>query len=335
MKTRIIRNDAMETTGITVTDLDSFRDFAIAYTKETGYPAIGNADAIELADILNAFGLYPGDNKYNPFAYDPKEDCYTDLMAKGAAAEAFEYLRELYQAGALSTDYYSDKSSLVLASSICGGYNDKHPVILTFNPEYPKPAVTYRWGFAIAKDTPQPKKTVNLLVNMLFGSEQNYLDCWLGSSDNYILNSDGTIIIKMPQDSNGKYVYPDKPSLVGPLPELFPYSDAEIYYSRNGFIDMEGTANALEKLQRDFFKNGTVVEIPLKYLNLKSPTYDASKTDVDLLFSQYFETAITSSDQTVQQVINDYKAAMLKIGGNYMLDEMNTAIGKKTAFYYG
>ncbi len=339
MKTRMIRNDAMETTGITVTDLDSFRDFAIAYTEETGYPAIGNADAVELGDILNAFGLYPGNNIYNPFAYDPKEDCYVDFMTKGAAVEAFEYLRELYQVGALSTLYYNDKSAEVLASSYLGGYNDKFPVIWTLNPEYPKPAATDRKGYAMTKDTPQPKETVNFLVNMLFGSEQNYLECWLGSSDNYILNSDGTITIKLVKNSEGRYTY-DKPSLVGSLPDIFPYSNADIYYSKNGIIDMEpgtnnGTINAFVKQKKDLFKSGTVVEIPLKYLNLKSQTYNASKNDVDLLFSQYFEMAITSSDQTVQQILDEYNQKMLNMGGNQMLDEMNAAIGKKTAYYYG
>ncbi len=338
---RVIHNEASEKIGIPVTDLNSFRDFALAYTKETEYPAIGSTAASDLTDILNAYGLYPGNSEYVPFAYDPKEDCYVDFMTKGAAVEAFEYLRELYKGGAISTKNYGIKSVDLIASNY-RGYSDydKYTEIFTLNPEYPKVAATYRRGFAMTNDTPQPQETVNFIVNMLFGSEQNYLECWLGSPDHYILNSDGSITFKLVKDTKGNYIHPGMPNLAGGLSDIFPYSDANIFYSQDGVIDMETTTsygkyNSILKQQNDLFKSGAVVEIPLKYFVLHSKAYDARKTDIGLLYSEYFEKAITSSDQTVQQILDEYKAKMFNLGGNQMLDQMNAAIGKKTAYYYG
>ena len=130
------------------------------------------------------------------------------------------------------------------------------------------------------------------------------------------------------------------PNLAGGLSDIFPYSDANIFYSQDGVIDMETTTsygkyNSILKQQNDLFKSGAVVEIPLKYFVLHSKAYDARKTDIGLLYSEYFEKAITSSDQTVQQILDEYKAKMFNLGGNQMLDQMNAAIGKKTAYYYG
>jgi len=58
----------------------------------------------------------------------------------------------------------------------------------------------------------------------------------------------------------------------------------------------------------------------------------ASVSRVQYIFAA---TIMTREDKTVQQMINEYKEKMLNMGGNDMLDEMNAAIGKKTAYYYG
>ena len=183
-------------------------------------------------------------------------------------------------------------------------------------------------------DTPQPKETINLLIDMLFGSEQNYLQCWLGSAENYTLNSDGTITIKLVQDSGGNYVAPAMPNLASDLSDIFPCSDADLIYNNNAEKN-----EARLKVLNDSLKNGLVVEIPLAYQMIKSPTYDAgltgTETDIGFLYIACFFNAIYNPDKTVQQIVDEYKAAMLALGGNQMLDEMNAAIGKTTAYYYG
>ena len=341
---RVIHNEALEKTGITVTDLDSFREFCITYAQKTGNAAIGCVDAYEMTDILNAFGLYTGVLGLVPFAYDPTENCYVDWLTKDAAIEALEYLRELYKAGAIYLSFKPDRTKFesgIFASNY-GGYSGMENItnVLTLNPEYPQVPHTSRDGYAMTKDTPQPKETINLLVDMLFGSEQNYLECWLGTSDNYTLNSDGTITIEMAKDSEGNYVYPCMPRLTGGLSDIFPYSDANIFYSRNGVVSMEqdndtGKYNSYLQLKYDLVKTGTVVKLPMLFQNMKSPTYTANSRDADKLYMECFQNAIISKDKTVQQVVDEYKEAMLNLGGNAMLDEMNAAIGKQTAYYYG
>ena len=340
---RVIHDEALAQTGIPVTDLDSFREFAVAFAKKTGNPAIMSLNVSEVKDILNAFGLYPGEQSTS-FGYDPTEGCYVDFMTKSAAVDAFEYLRELYKAGAINLSYQKDMAKFFsgLIASDFRQFRDfsNCTEVVTLNPAYPQTAFTITNGFAMTKDTTQPKETLNFFINMLFGSEQNYLECWLGSSENYMLNSDGTITVEMPQDSKGKFVYPCIPDLTGGLSELFPFSDANIFFSQNGVISTEKGTGAGEynfhfKEEYDSLKNGTVVQIPPSYKIIKSATYDANKDFTDKWFKECFENAITNSDITVQQAIDDYLGSMLNIGGNQMLDEMNAAIGKKTAYYYG
>jgi len=214
---------------------------------------------------------------------------------------------------------------------------------LTLNSEYPQAIFTTVSGFAMDQDTAQPQETINLLVDMLFGSEENYLECWLGSSNNYTQNSDGTITVKMVQDSEGNYEIPAMPNLTGGLSDIFPYSEADILYSQNGVVttgsDTENY-NAIVKMLNDSLENGSAVEIPVKYQIIESATCDAnligSETSIYNLYAMCFSEAImkNSYTATVQQIIDEYKAAMLALGGNAMLDEMNAAIGKTTAYYY-
>ena len=208
------------------------------------------------------------------------------------------------------------------------------------NPKYPQIALTQISGFALTKDTAQPKETIDFLVNLVFGSEENYLECWLGSPNSYVLNSDGSITVEMPQDSEGKYVYPCLPYLAGGLTDIFPHSDANLFFSQNGNVTAGSITeaekyNALFKQFYDSLKNGAVFETPPQYQNINSQTYEANKSFAGKWYADCLKNAITNPDYTVQQAIDEYLGAMLNIGGNQMLDEMNAAIGKKTAYYYG
>ncbi len=343
-KARIIHNEAIIDTGITVTDLESFREFALAYFKKTAYPA-GSCGISDVTDILNAFGLYKGDSSYAPFSYDPKEDCLVDWLTKPAAVSALEYLRNLYYLKALnytSSDSASSAFDYGLLASEYVPYNDDSNCteLLTLNPEYPQVIFTNTRGFALGKDTPQPQETVNLLIDMLFGSEQSYLNCWLGSPDNYILNSDGSLTIKMAKDSQGKSVQPCTPNLTSGLSQLFPFSDENIIYCPADDTGTDRAAlitknKARIKMFDDSLRNGSLVEIPAEFQRIRSDTFGQYYRDVGNLNFKCCRDAIIDPTQTVQQVLDDYKAKMLALGGNQMLDEMNAAIGKKTAYYYG
>ncbi|HPR76672.1 MAG TPA: hypothetical protein PLT14_10990, partial [Oscillospiraceae bacterium] len=347
-KARVFNNEALQKTGVTVTDLNSFLAFAEAYRKKTGNPADSSLIS-DVTDILNAFGLYPGTDEQIPFSYDPTADCYVDWLTKPNAVEALEYIWKLNNSKSLCDKDAEELAELfnsgILASQYVPYYDYNNCTeILTLNPEYPQALYTQTNGFAMTADTPQPKETVNLLVDMLFGSEQSYLDCWLGS-DNYILNSDGTLTIKMSTDSEGNAVYPCAPNLAGGLTELVPFSDANISYIQSGDdgtdigTDVDAKNKARLKMFSNSLENGSLVKIPSEYQVIQSATYNAKWEDVAhryyqdiILYTIYFP---GFNDKTIQQIVDEYKAAMLELGGNDMLDEMNAAIGKKTAYYYG
>ncbi len=345
---RIIHNEALQKTGIAVTDLDSFRNFALNYIQNAK-KATDSATVSEVADILTAFGLYSGKDGSVQFNYDPTADCFVDWMTKPAAVDALTYLRELTNAGALSyrhatkTDFFK----MGLWASKYAPYFDYADCteVLTLNPEFPQVAFTDVKGFAMTKDTPQPQETLNFFIDLLFGSEQSYLESWLGSTNSFVKNSDGSITVAMMQDLDDNFIVPAMPNLTGGLTEIFPYSYMDIIYSQNGTA---ATTSEIENhkaqmnLLNDFLQNGSVVQLPPEYQIIKSATYNGytanSSSYYNKLYSMYmsyFSAAVTRSDFTVQQIVDQYKKALLNMGGNQMLDEMNAAIGKKTAYYYG
>lgn len=346
---RMIRDEALKVTGITVTDLQSFSDFAKAYKQSKEKPVLTSYYLTGLTDILNAFGLY-NSYYYTSFDFDPAEDCYVDFLTKGAAVDALEYLRALYQAGALdisfdgSVNVYGDFYDGICCT-VYGQYFDYEDCteLFTLNPVYPQFANTAVYGFAMAKDTPQPEETINQFLNMLFGSEENYLECWLGTPDNYVLNSDGTVTVKMPQNADGSFTYPPMPNLTGGMSDIFPYSDANIFFSQNGVVDKGSKTEASIQNDRftilyDSLKKGLIVEVPSFYqTTILNNVNTAIRNDnyIRILYMDCIKNALTSSTRTVQQVVDDYREEMFNYGGNAMLDQINAAIGKKTAYYYG
>ncbi|HPS34439.1 MAG TPA: hypothetical protein PK854_04155 [Oscillospiraceae bacterium] len=348
LKARVFHDEALLTAGVTVTDLNSFLAFAENYRKKNGYP-VDSSVFSGVTDILNAFGLFPGTDEYTPFSYDPTADCYVDWLTKPAAAGALEYIQKLNNYKSLAWKNAEQIDELFNSGMLASRYVPYYDYInctevFTLNPEYPQMISTEIRGFAMTADTPQPKETINFLVDMLFGSQQCYLECWLGS-DNYILNSDGTLTIKMSTDSEGNAVFPCCPNLASGLTELFPFSDANISYSQSGDdgtdigTDADAKNKARLKMFSDSLENGSLVKIPQEYQVIQSAAYDANWNEVA---TRYYVDIILHAieptfkfDKTVQQLVDEYKAAMLALGGNQMLDEMNAAIGKKTAYYYG
>jgi len=341
-KARLFQDKTFQKAGVTVTDLETFRDFASAYRVKTGN-TVSSTYLSEVTDILNAFGLYPGIDEYTPFNYDPTADCYVDWLTKPAAVSALEYIRELNSSKTINYMTSQEITELFLYGNLASEYVPYYDYencteVLTLNPEYPQLISAEVNGFAMAKDTPQPKETVNLLVDILFGSEQNYLDCWLGS-ENYALNSDGTLTIKMAEDSEGNAVPPCVPNLTGGLSDIFPYSEANISYSQTGGNSADAKNKERLKLLVDSLANGSLVEIPPEFQTIRSAAFGAMAEKVAGSYHSCIFYAICYPsmypDKTVQQLVDEYKAKMLKRGGNQMLDEMNAAIGKKTAYYYG
>jgi len=346
---RYITKTALEQTGINVTDLASLKNLALTYTQMTGNYALSSFGLGDLQDILNVYGLYYTQEYYShPFAYDPSEGCFVDFLTKDASISALQYLRELYAGGALDInfDYSYWREDAQTDQYASGGFFDRNETSekVSLNSSYPQVLKNDISGFAMTIGTSQPQETVNLFVDMMFGSEQNYLQCWLGSPDNYILNSDGTITVKMVQNADGRYVIPSTPGLTGGLSDIFPYSDASIIYTKDGVAADEfwaGGENKKTELIKQMIAEGKAVIVPPAFSLINSPAFNTAQTiswttrkgSVTYLFENCIMDAITDTDYTVQQIIEQYRLDMLSIGGNAMLDEMNAAIGKKTAYY--
>ncbi|HNX14436.1 MAG TPA: ABC transporter substrate-binding protein [Oscillospiraceae bacterium] len=348
---RFISDDAIELTGITVNDLDTLKEFSNTYTQATGNYAMKSFGINQLRDIFSAFGLYYNTST-RPFGYDPTEDCMVDFLTKDAAIDALKYLRELYTAGALYSDFdtktddttYDDISSGKIASIFDPLKKpDNCTELITLNQQYPQILENNVSGFFLTNDVPQPQEAVNLFIDMIFGSEQSYLDCWLGSSDRYIINSDGTITMNIVQNSDGSYAVPAMPNLTGGLTDVFPYSKTDILYNQNGVVTNDlkteaGQKNKEYEMIKDALAKGMVVKVPTAYdfINTSSynTTYDSNNSKIYLLYRQCITDAITNNQTTVEQAVKDYRKAIFNMGGNAMLDEMNAAIGKKTVYYY-
>jgi len=345
MKARALAPDSLTQTGIEVTDLNSFREYALALMKTGTYQYVLSSDVLSgVGDILNAYGLYS--DTYNSFSYDPGEDCIVDFLTKGEAVTALEYLRELYSAGALKMNFnYSGHNARDYSNGVCAsayGYNlqgESDNQLWMLNPSYPQIAQCSTQGYIMTKDTPEPKETVNFLVNMLFGSEQNYLDCSLGLSDNYVLNGDGSITIKLKVNEDGLPINIGMPNLVGTLPGVL-YSEHKIIYEYSGtanpqYAEIFENSNQSNAYVNDAVKKGLACKVPVAYSQIHISKFYENKSVIDSLYLTCIQDAITATDWTVQQIIDDYKEAMLNLGGNFMLDQINAAIGKQTAYYYG
>ncbi|HNX14979.1 MAG TPA: hypothetical protein PK854_09200 [Oscillospiraceae bacterium] len=343
-KARAVTDSALALTGITVTNLDSLKDFALAYQRKTGKSAISSDGLANLDDILSAFGLYTGEDSAFPFAYDPLADSIVDFLIKGEAVTAFEYLRELYNAGALKINF--DTSSITApgdfkdgtCESYYGYYQDYENCteVLTLNPENPQMVYTKSDGYMLTKDTPQPKETINLLVDMLFGSEQNYLDCWLGSSDNYSKNSDGTFTVKKIRISSTSYAIPAMPNLVSYIPDVFPCSKSGISYSQNGIAGKPETGpNQFPAVYNELVSKSKVRATwdPWKMTPTSAYLY-SFQNDIFTLYNTCIKDAITDNSRTVGQIIKTYKEGMLNLGGNTLIDLMNASNSKHAVYYY-
>jgi len=347
MNARSIYTDSLEQTGIEVSDLNSLRDYVVALKKAATYQyVLGSTGLDNVSDILNAYGLYIDDYSGHPFSYDPAEDCIVDFLTKDSAIPALTYLRELVTAGAFNMRYYNRTNPYDdFVAGTCATYygdimlDEKYTQVFTLNPAYPQLLNSHASGYIMTKDTPQPKETINFFVNMLFGSEQNYLDCSLGLSDNYLLNSDGTITLKLKAKEDGSIDSYATPGLVRGLPGIFPSSDPSYQVEVIGTLTPE-LAASLERSNQSLaivdeaIKQGRALKVPASYRLIHTSRFIEEKEDINYLYLHCVMDALIKSDYTVQEIVEQYRIDMLNMGGNTLLDEMNAAIGKETTQYY-
>lgn len=342
---RLVSNESLQQTGVTVSDLDTLKEYATVLSRFESFKGIpiGSDRLNQLVDVLNAYGLYVDSESDLPVTYDPAEDCITDYLTKDTAISALEYLRKLYAQGLLEVNFdravsaYKKFNTEKAYASFYTSYYDleEYTEVLTLNRAYPQILDEYVKGYVMTKDTPQPKETINLLVDMLFGSEQNYFDCRFGSPEFYSQNSDGTLTVQLAKMPDGSYDTPPMPNLVGNLPGLFPYSDGNLYYNRDGAAYNSENTKKYYDLIDQALANETAITVPISLRFIRSTDYYLSQRDIYQLYTKCINDAITGVNTSVADIVEEYRIAMFDMGGNEILDAANAAIGKKTTYYYG
>ncbi|HOP11135.1 MAG TPA: hypothetical protein PK629_06570 [Oscillospiraceae bacterium] len=383
MKTRSFRTDWLEQLGLEVpTDLDSLREYALAVANSDieGAAIGGGADLSWALDILNAFGVRIDSSGQFGYAYDPETGTFIDGFLQSEAAEALQYLRELYEADAFDTNLWNMTSEDVWEALDNGEYGSYYTTVgegkygygmyaaanaiyeqtsewpttdekwneLTTlyteitslsNNGYEVPQILFPTGsaFVLINGTAQPAETANFFVDLLYGSEPNYIEAYVGLEDNIVRNSDGSITLKMMLDEDaseeageGVYVTRHMANLVGIIEGVYDSENLEIIGSDNENVRIRKQESAAYNSQTmtTALNAEDVLKLDLQYSFPVSQTLNANVSDIATAFHTCFVNAISNEDYTVQQALSEYAIAMEQLGAQQVLVEANAVIGK-------
>jgi len=287
-------------------------------------------------DIFNAYGMYFMKfslQKSFPLAYDPVEDKFVDCMFKPQAKEALSYLRKLYQNGIIDPKAFTankDSSYPVDCAELNTTMKQTFTPIKPFKPyqnsnKYPLSYTTNGYGYVMAEGTAHPKETINALVDLLYGSKQSYLDCFMGLPDTYTARSDGVFIFK--KDENNKYR--STPNLVNASSIMLGQQAIFVRddYSEDNINTLKERANSVNQYLKD--NENMLAEIPVMYQSPISLTYTLTFDAYYGYFKKLMVDAITNDKITVDEAIETYQYNVETFCSlDDILKEANQAIGK-------
>lgn len=257
-----------------------------------------------------------GSGKYGDGMYAAAEELYAKTAEWPTTVEYWDVLTNLYSDIVLSAD---------------DG---------TVNPQVVIPEST---PYVLINGTNQPKESINLFADMLFGSYGNYLLSRVGLPENYVLNADGTINLKMildeeASDKAGEAVYYSRhmPRLIGKIDGWRGSENLQIYTTDNEIINEhhrerdEYLAGFMEKAEN----MGQIIKAPMDYAFPRSDFLLSNLSDIAVIFNDFMTEVITNTDKDVQTVISEYITKMELLGAQQVLDEANAAIGKTSGMRY-
>ena len=132
MKTRSFRTDWLQQLGLqNPTDLASLKEYALAVANSgiEGNAICGGADLSWAMDILNAFGVRIDASGNLGYAYDPDTGTYIDGFLQPEALDALQYLRDLYQAGAIEENVWDQANEDIWNSLSDGQYGSYYSTV--------------------------------------------------------------------------------------------------------------------------------------------------------------------------------------------------------------
>jgi hypothetical protein len=181
--------------------------------------------------------------------------------------------------------------------------------------------------------TPQPAETVNFFVDLMFSSENAWIEARNNLLDKAIVReSDGTYTRKY-FDAAKKVFYADS--------NLVAVVETELYPAKNYVFFNEGAnkAAALKRTQAVIAYNsamtqaaiaaGRVILLPEGYKAVQnySPTYVKHSGEITSYQTSFLFDGFMKSTITVDKLFATYKKNMAAVGGDKVLQEANTAWG--------
>ncbi|HNX14348.1 MAG TPA: hypothetical protein PK854_00470 [Oscillospiraceae bacterium] len=188
-------------------------------------------------------------------------------------------------------------------------------------------------GYCLMVGTPQPAETINFFVDLLYSSE----DAWIDSYQNLlgkaiIRESDGTYTRKYFDEA--KKVYYGSANLCNVV-------ETELYPASKFIIFNEGTSRtaALARQRATIAYNsamtqaaiaaGRVVILPEGYKAVQnySPTYVKHSGEITSYQTSFLFDGFMKSSITIDKLFATYKKSMAAVGGDKVLKEANQAWG--------
>ncbi len=310
----------------------------LALLVEHEEAGIYSVNAAGLADIFAAFGApltYGG-----PIGYDETYSGIVDSMLTDGAKSALSYLRELYQMGAINSDFletnYDELAKVMTKGTSASTY-------------YPLGGAKLNCGASLAKDTPyqvytestgglngkgvpvtvkggayclltnsaQPLETTRYLLKMLWGSESSWLACSVGITG-YTKTESGLIL----DYADSKYTLIPRPNLCSTLPGMFEAKDYLRFYTDTSAADKEpaqvASVHYYTMITQGLANGDFYFRHPL-LSGISSATYSEKADAFSAAFTQLLKSAITDPNTTVTQALSTYKQTMLSLGGDQVL----------------
>lgn len=196
------------------------------------------------------------------------------------------------------------------------------------------PAAYYGSPYVLLANTEKPAETINFFVDMLFGSNKNYLNALVGLEDNYSISSGNVIKMKYSDEANNVY-YP-LASLVGYIEGLHPRSEYTIVKSQSAqaISNKKEINNYLKDFSTEALDKKLLYVIDSNVTTPQSATLTEQMNNAMTEFKNCFSDAISDPNTTVEKALAAYRTNMKKYDGQKILDESNAAIGAKSTQKY-
>jgi len=308
-----------------------------------------SVNAAGLADIFAAFGapLTYG----NPIGYNETYGGVVDAMLTDGAPKALSYIRELYQTGAINSDFFEtdyDKLAKVMTKGTAastyyplGGAKMNFGATLAKNSDFTKyqiytestgglngtsAPITVKGGsYCLLTGSAQPLETSRYLLKMLWGSQSNWLACSIGITG-YTKTESGLIL----DYDDSSYTLIPRPNLCGTLPGLFEAKDYLRFYTDTAAAEKElaqvASVHYSTMIAEGLANGDFYFRHPLLY-GVSSAAYSEKTEEFNAAFARLLKSAITEPDATVDGALSAYRQTMWGLGACKVLTEANAAFG--------